>query len=123
LSRTPHGQFPEYHTSADNLDFINVESLADSLAKCVELIEVIEHNKTYINTNPKGEPQLGKRGLYSTLGGRKDASDYEMALLWVLNMSDGSNGLLDIAERAGVKFSLILDATRSLLNCGLLSDA
>jgi aminopeptidase-like protein len=123
LSRTPHGQFPEYHTSADNLDFIKAESLADSLSKCVEVIEVIEHNKMYINTNPKGEPQLGKRGLYSTMGGRNDASDYEMALLWVLNMSDGTNSLLDIAERANVKFSPILDAAKALFDCGLLVEA
>ena len=120
LSRTPHGQFPQYHTSADNLDFVKVDSLADSFTKFVEVINVIDINKKYLNTNPKGEPQLGKRGLYSTMGGRKEASNYEMALLWVLNFSDGQNSLLDIAERSGVDFMSIQVAAEALLDCGLL---
>jgi aminopeptidase-like protein len=123
LSRTPHGRFPEYHTSADNLDLVKAESLADTLSKCVEILSVVDNNRKYINTNPKGEPQLGKRGLYSAMGGRKDASNYEMALLWILNLSNGEHSLLDIAERSDIGFSLILDATRALLDCGLLEDA
>jgi aminopeptidase-like protein len=122
LSRTPHGRFPEYHTSADNLEFVQTESLADSFSKFVEIINVIDNNKKYLNTNPKGEPQLGKRGLYSMLGGRKDQSNYEMSLLWVLNFSDGQHTLLDIAERADIPFSSIHDAARALLDCGLLVD-
>lgn len=120
LSRTPHGRFPEYHTSADNLDFIKAESLADSFSKCIQIINVIDNDKKYLNTNPKGEPQLGKRGLYSTTGGRKDASNYEMSLLWVLNLSDGEHSLLDIAERSGIPFSSIHEAAKALLDCGLL---
>jgi aminopeptidase-like protein len=81
---------------------------------------VIDNNKRYLNTNPKGEPQLGKRGLYSAMGGRKDASNYEMSLLWVLNLSDGQNTLLDIAERSDIAFSSIQDAAKALLECGLL---
>jgi aminopeptidase-like protein len=122
LSRTPHGRFPEYHTSADNLDFVNAESLADSFFKYVEIIDVVDHNQTYLNTNPKGEPQLGKRGLYATIGGRKDVSDYEMSLLWVLNLSDGRHTLLDIAERSGIAFSSIRGAAQALVECGLLDE-
>lgn len=122
LSRTPHGRFPEYHTSADNLDFVNVESLADSFSKYAEIFDVIDSNKKYLNTNPKGEPQLGKRGLYNTIGGRKDASNYEISLLWVLNLSDGQNTLLDIAERSGIAFSSIQEAAKALFDCGLLAD-
>ena len=122
LSRTPHGRFPEYHTSADNLDFIKAESLADSYFKYLEIIDVIENNKKYLNTNPKGEPQLGKRGLYRTFGGRKDSSDYEMALLWVLNLADGNYNLLDIAERSGLAFSSIQEAAKALIDCKLLVD-
>lgn len=122
LSRTPHGRFPEYHTSADNLDLVKAKSLADSLAKCVEVINVIENNKRYLNTNPKGEPQLGKRGLYSAIGGRKDANSYEMSLLWILNLSDGQHSLLDIAERSNIEFSSLLEAAKALIDCGLLVD-
>ena len=123
LSRTPHGQFPEYHTSADNLDFVKPESLTDSLSKYIEIINIVDNNNIYLNTNPNGEPQLGKRGLYSTMGGRKDASNYEMSLLWVLNMSDGQHTLLDIAERSGVEFTSIQEAAKALYDCGLLVDA
>jgi aminopeptidase-like protein len=123
LSRTPHGQFPEYHTSADNLDFVKTQNLADSYTRCLEIINVIENNKKYLNTNPKGEPQLGKRGLYSTMGGRKDSSNYEMALLWVLNLSDGQYTLLDIAERSGLTFASTKEAAQALLDCGLLVEA
>jgi len=123
LSRTPHGQFPEYHTSADNLDFVKPESLADSFSKLVEIINVVEHNQTYLNTNPKGEPQLGRRGLYSLMGGRKDASNYEMSLLWVLNLSDGEHSLLDIAERSGIAFPSIQEAAKALFDCDLLVEA
>jgi aminopeptidase-like protein len=123
LSRTPHGHFPEYHTSADNLEFIKNESLADSFSKYSAIIHVIDNNRRYLNSNPKGEPQLGKRGLYSMMGGRKDASNYEMSLLWVLNLSDTQNTLLDIAERSGIAFSSILEAAKVLRECGLLVEA
>jgi aminopeptidase-like protein len=123
LSRTPHGRFPEYHTSADNLTFIKAESLADSFSKYAQIIDVIDNNKKYLNTNPRGEPQLGKRGLYSTMGGRKDASNYEMSLLWVLNFSDGAYSLLDIAERSGIPFASIYEAAKALLDCGLLVES
>jgi len=120
LSRTPHGRFPQYHTSADNLDFVKPNSLADSFTKYVEVINVIDNNKKYLNTNPRGEPQLGRRGLYSTTGGRIDAS--HMAILWVLNLSDGQNSLLDIAERSGSDFRTIQIAVEALLECKLLVD-
>ena len=122
LSRTPHGRFPEYHTSADNLEFVKAESLADSLSKYVEIIEVVENNKKYLNTNPKCEPQLGRRGLYSAFGGRKGTSNYELALLWVLNFSDGKHTLLDIAEQSGIPFFSIQEAALALLATGLLAE-
>lgn len=121
LTRTPHGQFPEYHTSADNLEFVQSTSLADSLKTYAGVMDLIEHNGTYINLNPKCEPQLGKRGLYDALGGRTDSPARELAMLWVLNMSDGTNSLLDIAERSGLQFSLVADAAERLLNHALLT--
>lgn len=122
LTRTPHGRFPEYHTSADNLDFVRPEFLADSLQKYLSVINILENNRTYINTSPKGEPRLGKRGLYGSLGGMKSAQSSEMALLWVLNLSDGSYSLLDIAERSGMSFDEILTAASALARVGLLVE-
>ena len=123
LSRTPHGRFPEYHTSADNLNFVKADSLADSYSKYMTVIDVIEHNKTYLNTNPKCEPQLGRRGLYSMFGGKRDANLYELALLWVLNFSDGNFSLLDILGTLGLSFSYIKEAASKLVGHGLLTEA
>jgi len=114
LTRTPHGRYPEYHTSADNLDLIRAESLADSLRAYLEVFAILERNATFRNTNPKCEPQLGRRGLYSATGGLRDAKAAEMAMLWVLNLSDGRHSLLDIAERSGLGFNSVAVAAKVL---------
>lgn len=122
LSRTPHSSYPEYHTSADNLDLVQPAYLAESLTRYRQIIDVLERNRRYRNTNPKGEPQLGRRGLYGAFGGRKDARAYEMAMLWVLNFSDGAHSLLDIADRAGLAFDAVHVAAQALLDKGLLEE-
>ena len=119
LTRTPNGRFPEYHTSDDNLDFVTAESLQDSLEKTLAIIEILEHDRSYINLNPKCEPQLGRRGLYRNTGGTHPAN-FEMGLLWVLNMSDGRHSLLDISEKAGLPFATIRRAADALLDASLL---
>jgi aminopeptidase-like protein len=106
LMRTPHGSFPQYHTSADNLDFIRPASLADSFSIALGVVNLLENNTAYKNQNPKCEPQLGRRGLYRNMGGMSGGTD-ELALLWVLNLSDGNHNLLDIAERSGYAFTTI----------------
>ena len=120
LSRTPHGQFPEYHTSADNLEFVRAEYLEDSLATYLAVVRVLEENRIYVNQNPFCEPQLGRRGLYRSMGGRTDQAVHELAMLWVLNLSDGANALLDIAERSGLSFDQIAVAADALSGVGLL---
>lgn len=122
LTRTPFGEFPEYHTSADNLDFINSDNLSESLALLFKVISVIERNKKWINTSPKGEPQLGKRGLYNSIGGQIQQKDYQMALLWILNLSDGNHSMLDIAKKSGIDFEILTQATNKLLKAGLLRE-
>jgi len=111
FSRTPADQFPEYHSSADNLDFVRPKYLGDSFAALIEVIDVLESDGTYTNLRPYGEPQLGRRGLYRGLGG---GSSEEMALLWVLSLSDGTNSLLDIADRSGLGFAEIRNAAEQL---------
>jgi aminopeptidase-like protein len=120
LMRTPHGCFPEYHTSADNLEFISPQSLADSFSKCLSIFNLIETNAAYVNLNPKCEPQLGKRGLYRAIGGQTDAKAGELAILWVLNFSDGNFSLLDIAERSDVGYDKLKNAADLLTEHGLL---
>jgi aminopeptidase-like protein len=120
LMRGVWGTFPEYHTSADNLDFIHPEQLARSLRVCVEIVDVLENNRRYRNLNPYCEPQLGKRGLYGSTGGI-DIAEQVNARLWVLSLSDCAHSLLDIAERSGLPFRTIRDASATLLDAGLLS--
>ena len=122
LMRSVWGSFPEYHTSADNLDFIRPSQLSGSLRVCAAVLDVLENNLSYCNQNPYCEPQLGRRNLYRSTGG--DAIGTEIsARLWVLNLSDGQHSLLDIAERSGISFSSISDAAELLCQGGLLSVA
>jgi aminopeptidase-like protein len=123
LTRTPHGRFPQYHTSADDPGFVRPEALAGSLAAYLSVIRILEKNARYLNLNPKCEPQLGKRGLYRAIGGLADAGRLEMAMLWVLNLSDGGHSLLDIAERAELPFESVLQAAQTLEEHALLGDA
>ena len=117
--RTPHGKYPQYHTSADNLEFVTPAALADSLYVLLRVFEVLENNYRYLNLNPMCEPQLGRRGLYRLMGGTS-GTEFEAALLWVLNLADGENSLLDIAERSTVSFSTLHQAAEVLSQHGLL---
>jgi aminopeptidase-like protein len=123
LMRTPHGGFPGYHTSADGLDRISPESLAESVRVCLNVVEILETNRTYVNLSPYGEPQLGRRGLYRTSGGAVSSPDDERALLWVLNLSDGDASLVDVAARSGLAYPVIARAAQRLAEAGLLSVA
>ena len=120
--RTPNEQYPEYHTSADNLDLVRSECLADSWAKCLGIVNVLEHNRTYVNLKPKCEPRLGKSGLYHAFGSMPDRQQLQRAILWTLNLSDGRHTLLDIAERSRLTFSLIAQAARLLREHGLMAE-
>jgi aminopeptidase-like protein len=120
FSRSPHGEFAEYHTSADDLDFVHPECLADSFEQCMAVLELLDNNQKYLNLNPMCEPQLGKRGLYRMMGGSKDGGVQELPLLWVLNLSDGEHSLLDISERSGLSFGALKIAADALAQNGLL---
>lgn len=122
LMRTPHGEYPEYHTSADNLELVRPENLQLSFAVFYSVLRGLEANRTYLNLDGKCEPQLGRRGLYQQIGGRQDSGSWQMALLWVLNLSDGRHSLLDIAERSGLAVDVLDAAAERLLQAGLLSQ-
>lgn len=120
LTRSQFGEYPEYHTSADNLDLIKPEYLGESFEVYRKVVEVLEHNVVYQNLNPKCEPQLGKRGLYDAIGGNSDSKALQMAMLWVLNFSDSKHSLLQIAEKANYPFETILRISQTLLEQNLL---
>lgn len=118
LTRSPNGQYPEYHTSADNLDFVQPACLAESIRILANMIAVIDENRRLRNLSPKGEPRLGKRGLYGSIGGTAPGA-FEHALLWVLSLSDEKHDLLAIAERSGLDFELVGRAAAALEGAGL----
>jgi aminopeptidase-like protein len=122
LMRTPHGQFPQYHTSADDLDFVRPDALDDSLEVCAAILDLIDRDRVFVNQQPKGEPQLGRRGLYPPVGGGPQAPE-QLALLWVLNLSDGHHSLLDIAERSGLPFDVVCRGAQALAERELLREA
>jgi aminopeptidase-like protein len=121
LSRTPYAAYPEYHTSADDLDLVGPAQLQESLEVCWEVVQVLEADRRYVNLSSKGEPQLGRRGLYGQIGGRSDAEERQMAMLWVLNQSDGGHSLLEVAERSGLPLALLAEVAADLEEAGLLS--
>ena len=120
LERSKYGEFPEYHTSADNLDFISPMHLDESFRMIVHILDVLENDRACVSLNPKCEPQLGKRGLYQAIGGDKDAARKQMAMLWALNLADGQHSVLDMAERAGIPFAIMSDTCAILEESGLL---
>ena len=120
LMRSVWGTFPEYHTSADNLAFLDPDSLAQSLEVCVSVLDVLEKNRRYRNLISYGEPQLGRRGLCPSTGGKVLEMELN-ARLWTLNMSDGNHSLLDIAEKSSLPFQLIHESADLLCEKGILA--
>ena len=122
LVRTMYGKFPEYHTSADNLNFVKAENLGDTFSKYSQIIFILENNEKYLNLNPKCEPQLGKRGLYRNLGSQKNSDSRELAIFWILNQSDGKNSLLDIAIKSNLGFEILKQVADDLLKHNLIKS-
>jgi aminopeptidase-like protein len=122
LMRTMYGEYSEYHTSADNKEFISFDALENSIKKYLEVIEVIERNQKYMNSMPYCEPQLGKRGLYPTLGSQKLKSDFVSTMMWVLNLADGTNDLISISEKSGIPFKNLYPVIDKLIENGILKN-
>lgn len=119
LTRAIQGEYPEYHSSADNLSLISADSLAGSIVAVARFIAIVDGNRRLMNLSPKGEPQLGRRGLYGSLGGGRAIGETENALLWLLNLSDGAHDLLAVAERSGLDYALVEEAADALERAGL----
>ena len=120
LMRGRHGLFPEYHTSADDLEFVRPDQLARSFRVLGRVIAILDGNRTYQNLFPFGEPQLGKRGVYREMGDADQAK--QLAMLWVLSLSDGRHSLLDMTERSGFDFEMVRAAADLLTKCSILRE-
>jgi aminopeptidase-like protein len=121
LTRTPPGAFPENHTSADDLDYITAAALGESAAAYLAVIDVLEGDAVLRSTCPKGEPQLGRRGLTRRMGGQKGGVG-ELAMFWLLNLADGRHSLLEAAERSGLPFHELRAAADALEAVGLVVE-
>jgi aminopeptidase-like protein len=122
LTRTPYGEYSQYHTSADTPTLVSPDALAESLDLCLGVIDVLETNRRYMNLRPHGEPQLGRRGLFRAISGNVDAFSQEFPLLWVLNLADGRHTLLDVAERSGLPFERLREAAQVLSEHELVEE-
>jgi len=122
LMRTMYGKYPEYHTSGDNKDFISFEAMENSVLKYLEIIEVLERNEKYLNTIPNCEPQLGKRGLYPTLGSQKETRNFVEGMMWVLNLADGYNDLISISEKSKMSIKELIPIIDKLILNGILKN-
>jgi aminopeptidase-like protein len=120
FSRSQYDTYPQYHTSADNLDFVRPNYLEESLEVLRSVISILERNRRYVNTSPFGEPQLGRRGLYHAIAGDNNKARAQLAMLWVLNLADGQHDLLAMAERSGLPFEAIANIARVLVEHDLL---
>jgi aminopeptidase-like protein len=120
LTRTPNGEYAEYHSSEDDLNLVRPKALGESYAIYRRVLEVLEADQTYLNTSPRGEPQLGRRGLYSHTAG--DLDDREKAMFWILNLSDGGHSLLDIAIRSGIGMNTVRAVADVLVQHDLLRE-
>jgi aminopeptidase-like protein len=104
------------------LDFISTKALRETFEVVLQVVEILEEDARYLNQSPFGEPQLGRRGLYGSVGGNATQPANQMALLWTLNLSDGEHSLLDIAEQSGLAFPIARDAAHVLVEKGLLIE-
>jgi aminopeptidase-like protein len=123
LMRGVHGTFPQYHTSDDNLDFVTPAALEESFAMVVGIVDLLQDNRTFKRVDGRGEPQLGRRGLYRAIAGQSDGGGAtQLDLLWVLNLADGHHTLLDMAVRANVPFVRLAAAARLALDAKLVEE-
>ncbi len=120
LSRTPFGEYPEYHTSADNLDFIRADALNESYQFVLRVLTALDATRHPVNVMPFGEPQLGRRGLYEAIGGHSHTREDQLAMLWVLNQADGDHSVDDIVEQSGLPRERIERALAALEQQGLI---
>lgn len=121
LTRSANGEYPEYHSSADNMDLVTEDRLEESVEIVMDILRTLDNNRYFVNQEPYCEPQLGRRGLYRKTGGT-GVPDRESAMLWLLNQSDGSKSVLDIAQRSGIQFESLVATATELRQADLLAE-
>jgi aminopeptidase-like protein len=121
LTRSANDTYPEYHTSADNLSLLRADSLAQSILAIATVFNRIDGNRRFRNRSPKGEPRLGRRGLFRATGGT-NPGEFEHAMLWLLSLSDGVHGLRDAQAASGLGMDVLERAATALIEAELLEE-
>lgn len=121
LTRSANDNYREYHTSADNMSLLRADSLAQSILAIATVFNRIDGNRRFLNRSPKGEPRLGRRGLFRATGGT-NPGDFEHAMLWLLSLSDGTHGLQDAQAASGLDMEVLERAATALIEAGLLEE-
>jgi len=116
--RSKYGEYPEYHTDADDFTVVTQEGLQGAFEVMRTIIDAFEIG-LYPTVLVKGEPQLGKRGLYPTIS-QKGAHNSIRARMNFLAYADGKNTLFQIAEHIGVPLSIVLEEARIMLGHDLI---
>ena len=118
ICRSKYHEYPEYHTSQDNLELVTQKGLEDSLEIIQQTIQCLEQNETYQITT-LGEPQLGKYGLYPSASTKQTAM-MVANLTHLLAYADGKHDLLSISEIMDVCISDLVKIVKRLTENGLL---
>jgi len=118
IMRSKYGTYPEYHTSLDNLEFVNPEGLSGSYEVFKECLNLIEENRKY-KIKCLGEPQLGKRGLYPTISTKLSTKEVK-GIINFISYSDGKNDLIDISNKINVPVWELYLIIEKLLKADLL---
>jgi aminopeptidase-like protein len=121
LTRSPNDAYPEYHSSADNLELLRADAIAQSIQAIAGIFGRIDVNRRFRSISPKGEPRLGKRGLFRATGGA-NPGEFEHAMLWLLNLADGAHGLQDAHAASGLPLAALESAAAALVEAGLLEE-
>lgn len=130
VHKDKYHEFSYYHTSADNLSFIQSEHLLTMVQLHLSIIDKLEKEVKFISLNPHCEPQLGKRGLYPAIGRRTIANEATNAdngykdeldiILWILFYADGKYSLQDVCQKHNFQYEQVAEIANRLESKGLI---
>jgi len=122
LMRSAYLEYPEYHTSADNIEMMDAKILRSSADMYLRFIYMLEKDKRYISNKTMGEPFLKKYGLYNKIGGVRNVDEIQKAILWILHKSNGHYLLSEISTISGLSFDVTKKAADLLEKTGLIKE-
>jgi aminopeptidase-like protein len=118
VMRSKYGEYPEYHTSLDNLDLISPDGLQGGFEILRKILNTLEQNYI-VKTKVLCEPQLGKRGLYPTIGTKEVAQETRRMINFIA-YADGTSDILEIAEKIGEDPVSLIELSKKLIESDIM---